>query len=48
MIYIQIVGAMIFGSPLFFDERPNVWTLIGIMVIMGSGLFLWQSAWHVN
>ncbi|WP_313808187.1 DMT family transporter [Sphingobium sp.] len=42
MTYIQIVGAVSFGW-LLFDEHPDFWTLIGITVIVGAGLFLWQS-----
>ena len=42
MTYIQIVGAVSFGW-LLFGEHPDLWTLVGITVIVGAGLFLWQS-----
>lgn len=41
MIYIQIFLAAIAGI-LVFDTWPTIWTLGGGLIIIGSGLYIWQ------
>lgn len=42
--YFRLVIAMGFGV-LVFGERPDLWTLVGSVLVVGSGLFtLWRSA----
>lgn len=41
MIYIQIFLAAGAGI-LFFDTWPTVWTLMGGLIIIGAGLYIWQ------
>jgi drug/metabolite transporter (DMT)-like permease len=36
--YFQILSAVVFGFLVFLDI-PNYWTLIGIAMIVGAGLF---------
>lgn len=44
--YTQLAWAVLFGY-LFFGEMPDVWSLIGILVIAGSGLFVaLRSLWR--
>lgn len=37
--YSQILWALAIGA-VFFDEWPDVWSLVGIAVVVGSGLFI--------
>lgn len=39
--YVQIVAAVVFGM-LVFREMPDVWTWLGIAMIVGSGLYVVQ------
>lgn len=46
VIYIQIFQAS-FAGVLVFDTWPTVWTLGGGLVIIGSGLYIWQRERHL-
>ena len=39
--YVEIIGATAFGY-LFFDEFPTMSTLVGIVIIVGSGLYIYH------
>lgn len=39
--YTGLLFALIWGI-VFFDEFPDLWTLGGALVIVGSGLYVWQ------
>lgn len=39
-IYVQIVGATFFGFVVFGD-LPDIWTIAGTAIVIGSGIFLW-------
>lgn len=39
--YLGIVYAMVFGM-VFYGEFPDQWTIIGALVIAGSGLYVWH------
>ena len=39
MQYSQILWAALFGA-LLFDERPDIWTLVGAAVIIASGIYI--------
>jgi len=39
--YLGIVFATLW-SVLFFDQWPDVWTVIGAVVIVGAGLYVWH------
>ncbi len=41
VVYIQIVFAAI-ASILLFDTWPTIWTLAGGLIIIASGLYIWQ------
>jgi len=41
MIYIQVFSAALAGI-LIFSTWPTVWTLAGGLIIVGSGLYIWQ------
>ena len=41
LIYTQIIQAAIAGI-LIFDTWPTIWTLFGGLIIIGSGLYIWQ------
>lgn len=47
VIYIQIFQAS-FAGVLVFDTWPTVWTLGGGLVIIGSGLYIWQRERHLE
>ena len=40
--YFQIVSAAVFGLTVFGDV-PDVWTLIGIVLIIGAGVYVAKS-----
>ena len=40
-LYTQIIWATLLGS-LIFDQFPDVPTLIGASIVIGSGLYIWQ------
>lgn len=40
--YVQIISAVVFGF-IVFGERPDVWTIAGIVMIVGSGLYVVQQ-----
>jgi drug/metabolite transporter (DMT)-like permease len=42
MTYIQLLFAVLFGW-LWFEGHPDLLTLLGAMVIVGSGLYLWRA-----
>lgn len=39
MQYSQLIWAVVYGA-LFFSEKPDLWTLVGASVIIGSGLYI--------
>lgn len=39
MQYSQLLWAALYGA-LFFDEWPDIWTLVGAVVIVGSGVYI--------
>ncbi|MHA6262224.1 DMT family transporter [Arenibacterium sp. CAU 1754] len=39
--YVGLVFAAVWGA-LFFTEFPDVWTVVGALVIAGAGLYVWQ------
>lgn len=39
--YIGILFATLWGM-LFFGEYPDIWVVVGALVIVGSGLYVWQ------
>ncbi|SDX86147.1 DMT family transporter [Citreimonas salinaria] len=39
MQYSQILWATLYGA-LFFDEVPDLWTLVGAAIVIGSGLYI--------
>ncbi|MDY7097602.1 MAG: DMT family transporter [Pseudomonadota bacterium] len=41
-IYVQIVVASLLGW-LFFDNTPDIWTIIGAGLIIAAGLYLWRD-----
>lgn len=41
VVYVQILMAAIAGI-LVFDTYPTIWTLLGGLIIMGSGIYIWQ------
>jgi drug/metabolite transporter (DMT)-like permease len=41
LAYVQIIAAVVFGV-LIFHEVPDLWSLVGIMLIAGAGLYLVQ------
>ena len=41
VIYIQLLLAALAGI-LFFDTWPTFWLLVGGLIIVGSGLYIWQ------
>lgn len=42
MTYVQMLVASLMGW-LFFDSRPDLWTLVGAATIIGAGLYLWRA-----
>lgn len=42
MTYVQMLVASVIGW-LFFDSRPDAFTLAGATVIIGAGLYLWHA-----
>ncbi len=40
--YVQIIAATVFGM-IVFDAVPDVWTLVGITMIIGAGVYVTQS-----
>jgi drug/metabolite transporter (DMT)-like permease len=40
-LYLQIISMVTFGF-LVFNQLPDVWTLVGSSVIIGSGIYLVQ------
>ena len=42
MTYIQLLFSIVLGW-LFFEGHPDLLTLVGAAVIVGAGLYLWQS-----
>lgn len=41
MVYVQLLVAITLGV-LFYDNRPDRWTLTGAAIVIGAGLFLWR------
>ncbi|MGB0659892.1 MAG: DMT family transporter [Mangrovicoccus sp.] len=41
VIYFQILSAAIIGV-LVFDTWPTLWTLVGALIIIGSGIYIWH------
>lgn len=41
MVYVQLLVASAIGA-LFYDDRPDGWTAVGAVVVVGAGLFLWR------
>ncbi len=41
VVYVQIF-AVTFASVVVFGTWPTVWTLVGGLIIIGSGLYIWQ------
>jgi drug/metabolite transporter (DMT)-like permease len=39
--YLGILYATLFGIA-FYGEYPDMWTMIGALVIAGSGLYVWH------
>lgn len=39
MQYSQILWATVYGA-LFFDEWPDLWTIVGALIIIGSGIYI--------
>jgi len=39
--YVGLVFAIFWGVA-FFDDFPDVWTLVGALVIVGAGLYVWH------
>ncbi|HBN30149.1 MAG TPA: hypothetical protein DD416_02755, partial [Rhodobacteraceae bacterium] len=44
--YIGPVLAATWGM-LFFDETPDLWTWVGVVVIIGAGIYVWQREYRV-
>lgn len=42
MSYVQLLVASVIGWA-WFGDHPDVWTMIGAVVIVGAGLYLWRS-----
>ena len=42
MTYVQLVVAIGLGW-LWFGDRPAAWSLLGGVIIIGSGLYLWRA-----
>lgn len=42
-IYVQMVVAVLLGW-MFFDDVPDVWTLLGSLLIIASGLIVWRES----
>jgi len=40
--YVQIIAATVFGM-IVFDAVPDLWTLVGITMIIGAGVYVTQS-----
>ncbi len=40
-LYTQVIWATIFGL-LIFDQFPDMWTLIGVGIVIASGLYIWR------
>ncbi|MBP2294726.1 DMT family transporter [Azospirillum rugosum] len=45
--YSQILWALAIGAA-FFDEWPDVWSLVGITIVVGSGLFIFAREQAVH
>jgi len=41
-IYVQMIVAVILGW-MFFDDVPDIWTLLGSALIIASGLIVWRE-----
>ncbi|MDO1585044.1 DMT family transporter [Rhizobium oryzicola] len=41
LAYFQFLAVLVLGF-VFFGDIPTVWTLIGSMILMGSGLYIWH------
>ena len=41
MVYIQIVFAAL-ASIMFFATYPTYWTLLGGLIIVASGIYIWH------
>ena len=39
--YLVLVGAMVWGW-LFFGRLPDRWSMLGALVIVGAGLYVWH------
>jgi drug/metabolite transporter (DMT)-like permease len=39
--YAGVVFATVWGL-LLFDEVPDIWTLLGALVIVGAGVYVWH------
>ena len=46
-IYVQMLVAVTLGW-VFFDEVPDVWTLLGAAIIIASGLYLWRDGLRLS
>lgn len=40
VVYLQLIGATLAGL-LLFDTPPTIWTLVGALIIIGSGIYIW-------
>jgi drug/metabolite transporter (DMT)-like permease len=40
--YVQIIAAVIFGV-IVFGDVPDLWTFLGIAVIIGAGIYVMRS-----
>lgn len=47
VLYIQLLFATIAGV-IFFDTWPTAWTLVGAVIIIGSGIYIWWRERHVS
>ncbi|MBD3678756.1 MAG: DMT family transporter [Rhodobacteraceae bacterium] len=41
VVYVQVIYGTVIGY-LVFDNLPTVWTAIGTMIIIGSGIYIWH------
>ncbi len=40
-LYTQVIWATLFGL-LFFEQFPDAWTLLGVTIVIASGLYIWR------
>lgn len=46
-LYTQVVFAAILGL-LIFNEFPDLWTLLGLIVVVSSGLYIWRRELNIS